>query len=136
MHNDADRSMYAQGLATFHFGTGTGSTSTVGEALAGLISGVLAAKKVPGATLPGSPWLWVVLGCAVGVMGVALRWWTIRTLGKQFTRNLQIAEDHRVVVEGPYRRIRHPSYSGAILMFAGVGLGLGNALSLVACLGV
>lgn len=102
--------------------------------LGGLISGVLAAKEVPGATLPGSPWLWVVLGCSVGVTGVALRWWAIRTLGKQFTRNLQIAEDHQLVVEGPYRRIRHPSYSGAILMLAGVGLGLGNALSLVACL--
>ncbi|MDT7577469.1 MAG: N-acetylmuramoyl-L-alanine amidase [Pseudonocardiales bacterium] len=37
LHTDADRSMYAQGLATFHFGSGTGSTSTVGEALAGLI---------------------------------------------------------------------------------------------------
>ena len=37
LHTDADRSMYAQGLATFHFGNGTGSTSTVGEALAGLI---------------------------------------------------------------------------------------------------
>ena len=102
--------------------------------LAGLIAAVLFAKEVPGATLPGSQWLWVVLGCAVGLTGVALRWWAIRTLGKQFTRNLQIAEDHRLVVEGPYRRIRHPSYSGAILMLAGVGLGLGNALSLAACL--
>ena len=37
LHTDADRSMYAQGLATFHFGNGSGSTSTVGEALAGLI---------------------------------------------------------------------------------------------------
>jgi N-acetylmuramoyl-L-alanine amidase len=37
LHTDANRSMYAQGLATFHFGNGTGSTSTVGEALAGLI---------------------------------------------------------------------------------------------------
>ena len=102
--------------------------------LAGLISAVLAAKEVPGAALPGSPWLWVVLGCVVGLMGVALRWWAIRTLGKQFTRNLQIAENHELVVGGPYRRIRHPSYSGAILMLAGVGLGLGNSLSLVACL--
>jgi len=37
LHTDADRSMYAHGLATFHFGNGTGATSTVGEALAGLI---------------------------------------------------------------------------------------------------
>jgi len=37
LHTDANLSMHAQGLATFHFGNGTGSTSTVGEALAGLI---------------------------------------------------------------------------------------------------
>jgi N-acetylmuramoyl-L-alanine amidase len=37
LHSDANRSMYAQGLATFHFGNGSGATSTVGEALAGLI---------------------------------------------------------------------------------------------------
>lgn len=37
LHTDANHSMHAQGLATFHFGNGTGSTSTVGEALAGLI---------------------------------------------------------------------------------------------------
>ncbi|MBO0876083.1 MAG: N-acetylmuramoyl-L-alanine amidase, partial [Pseudonocardia sp.] len=37
LHTDANKSMHAQGLATFHFGTGNGSTSTVGEALAGLI---------------------------------------------------------------------------------------------------
>ncbi|MBN9103212.1 MULTISPECIES: N-acetylmuramoyl-L-alanine amidase [unclassified Pseudonocardia] len=37
LHTDANHSVHAQGLATFHFGNGTGSTSTVGEALAGLI---------------------------------------------------------------------------------------------------
>jgi N-acetylmuramoyl-L-alanine amidase len=37
LHTDANRSMHAQGLATFHFGNGSGATSTVGEALAGFI---------------------------------------------------------------------------------------------------
>ncbi|MGH3589090.1 MAG: N-acetylmuramoyl-L-alanine amidase, partial [Pseudonocardia sp.] len=37
LHTDANRSMHAQGLATFHFGNGSGATSTVGEALAGYI---------------------------------------------------------------------------------------------------
>ncbi|GEL19403.1 N-acetylmuramoyl-L-alanine amidase [Pseudonocardia asaccharolytica] len=37
LHTDANRSMRAEGLATFHFGNGSGATSTVGEALAGLI---------------------------------------------------------------------------------------------------
>jgi N-acetylmuramoyl-L-alanine amidase len=37
LHTDANRSMHAHGLATFHFGNGSGATSTVGEALAGFI---------------------------------------------------------------------------------------------------
>jgi N-acetylmuramoyl-L-alanine amidase len=37
LHTDASHSMHAQGLATFHFGSGSGATSTVGEALAGFI---------------------------------------------------------------------------------------------------
>ncbi|MDQ3886364.1 MAG: N-acetylmuramoyl-L-alanine amidase [Actinomycetota bacterium] len=37
LHTDAHGSPHAQGLATFHFGTGNGITSTVGEALAGFL---------------------------------------------------------------------------------------------------
>jgi N-acetylmuramoyl-L-alanine amidase len=37
LHTDASHSLHAQGLATFHFGNGSGSTSTVGETLAGFI---------------------------------------------------------------------------------------------------
>ena len=89
--------------------------------------GVLLARVAPGAALPGPGWLWVCLGCTVGLTGVTLRWWAIRTLGAHFTRNLQIGTDHEVVARGPYRHLRHPSYTGAILMFAGVGIGLGYA---------
>ena len=102
--------------------------------LAGLVSGALFAEKVQGATLPGTQWLWVMLGFATGLAGVTLRWWAIRTLGKQFTRDLQVVANHKLVVAGPYRHLRHPSYSGAILTLTGVGLGLANALSVAACL--
>ena len=102
--------------------------------LAGLLLGIFLAKEAQGAALPGNEWIWPVLGCVVGLAGVVLRWWAIRTLGVHFTRNLQIAADHQVVTDGPYRQLRHPSYTGAILMFTGVGIGLGNALSLAACL--
>ncbi|MDQ2707416.1 MAG: N-acetylmuramoyl-L-alanine amidase [Actinomycetota bacterium] len=44
LHTDANHSMHAQGLATYHFGTGDGVTSTVGEALAGLIHRELLAR--------------------------------------------------------------------------------------------
>ena len=101
--------------------------------IAGLVLGVLLAKQVPAAALPGNEWLWPVLGCGVGLIGIALRWWAIRTLGAHFTRNVQVVADQQLVVDGPYRYLRHPSYTGAILMYAGVGIGLGNVLSLATC---
>jgi protein-S-isoprenylcysteine O-methyltransferase len=101
--------------------------------LAGLVLGVLLAKRFPGAALPGPAWLWPFAGCAVGIAGVGLRWWAIRTLGRLFTRELQVDADHHVVTAGPYRRVRHPSYTGAIVAFAGVGIGLGNVIAVAVC---
>jgi protein-S-isoprenylcysteine O-methyltransferase len=99
----------------------------------GIGSGNRLREEVPWGRTPRAEWLWPVLGCAVGLAGVTLRWQAIRTLGVHFTRDLRIGADHQLVSGGPYRRVRHPSYTGAILVFAGVGIGLGNSLSLVAC---
>jgi len=44
--------------------------------------------------------------------------------------DVAIAADHRVIDTGPYRHIRHPSYAGALLAFAGYGICLGNWASL------
>ncbi|MFD8492017.1 N-acetylmuramoyl-L-alanine amidase [Amycolatopsis sp. NPDC059657] len=44
LHSDGNRSPKAQGVASFHFGTGNGTTSTVGELLAGFIQRELAAR--------------------------------------------------------------------------------------------
>jgi protein-S-isoprenylcysteine O-methyltransferase Ste14 len=103
--------------------------------IAGLILGVVLAKNVSAVNLPGR-WLWPALGCGLAVAGVALRLWAIHTLGAMFTRYVQVSDDHRVVTDGPYRYVRHPSYTGALLMFAGVGIGLGNALSIALVLGL
>jgi protein-S-isoprenylcysteine O-methyltransferase Ste14 len=70
------------------------------------------------------------LGASLTVGGTLFRQWAIRTLGAYFTRSVRVSADQRVVQGGPYRRVRHPSYAGAILAAAGVGLALGNALSL------
>jgi protein-S-isoprenylcysteine O-methyltransferase len=63
--------------------------------------------------------------------GMALRWWSIIHLGRFFTVNVAIAQDHRVVDDGPYKLLRHPSYTGALLNFCGGGLMLGNWLSIL-----
>ena len=45
--------------------------------------------------------------------------------------NVAIAADHRLIDTGPYRYVRHPSYTGALLAFLGLGLCMGNWVSLL-----
>jgi protein-S-isoprenylcysteine O-methyltransferase len=63
--------------------------------------------------------------------GLALRWTSVMFLGRYFTVNVTVMYDHRVVDTGPYRYVRHPSYSGLLLAFLGLGLYYNNWLSLV-----
>ena len=53
------------------------------------------------------------------------------SLGKYFTVVVRTSEDQPVVDRGPYRVLRHPSYTGLLLAFTGAGLMVGNWLSLV-----
>jgi protein-S-isoprenylcysteine O-methyltransferase Ste14 len=69
------------------------------------------------------------LGAILAVGGTLFRQWAIRTLGQYFTRSVRVSSDQAVVQEGPYRWVRHPSYTGGMLAAAGVGLALGNAVS-------
>ena len=70
-------------------------------------------------------------GIFLMLAGVAFRWYSIRVLGKYFTRQVTIQPGQTVVEAGPYRWIRHPSYSGALLTILGVGVAFSNWLSLV-----
>ncbi len=70
-------------------------------------------------------------GIALFVAGLALRWYSIVYLGRFFTVDVAIASDHRVIDTGPYRYIRHPSYTGALMVFVGLGFCLCNWASLV-----
>ena len=79
-------------------------------------------------------WGAVVVGLGVFASGVALRGWSIRTLGRHFTWELGIRNEHVLVTGGPYRVLRHPSYTGAMLLFAGTQVLLGSALGLALAL--
>jgi protein-S-isoprenylcysteine O-methyltransferase Ste14 len=47
-------------------------------------------------------------------------------LGRFFTVNVAIAANHRLIDTGPYRFVRHPSYTGALMAFLGLALCLAN----------
>ena len=53
---------------------------------------------------------------AVG-LGLVLRTWAVRTLGRLFTMHIDIQKGHVLVCEGPFRLVRHPSYLGALITY-------------------
>jgi len=63
----------------------------------------------------------ICLGGFFLATGLALRIWAIRHLGKFFTVDVGIQQGHTVIQDGPYRFVRHPSYSGSLLALVGVG---------------
>lgn len=56
------------------------------------------------------------------ILGVLIRQYDIAVLGRFFSLTVRVAEDHRVVDKGPCPLVRHPSYTGVMLIFIGLGL--------------
>ena len=82
------------------------------------------------ATVP-SPAGFYIFGFLLFLFGLALRWFSIGYLGRHFTGNVAVNPEQKVVDSGPYRYIRHPSYTGALLAFIGFGCCLQNWLSIL-----
>jgi protein-S-isoprenylcysteine O-methyltransferase len=82
--------------------------------------------------IPASPALVVGHGAALAWSGIAFRLWAVRTLGRYFRVTVTTQDDHRLIDTGPYRRLSNPSYTGALATLAGLGLAIGNWLSLAA----
>ena len=72
------------------------------------------------------------ISLAVIWAGIGLRWWCFRTLGRYFTYTVMTSADQPVISTGPYHLLRHPSYTGLLLILGGIGLSYGNWLSLAA----
>jgi len=71
---------------------------------------------------------WVGIGLILA--GIAIRASAIATLRRFFTVQVTIQESHELIDRGLYRIIRHPSYTGALVSFVGLGFAFGNWLSL------
>ncbi|KAJ7196936.1 hypothetical protein GGX14DRAFT_700396 [Mycena pura] len=62
----------------------------------------------------------LAFGSILVVAGAFLRIQCYRALGKHFTFETSIARDHKLVTSGPYRYMRHPSYTGAAIVYLGL----------------
>src|SRR5437773_6337007 len=75
-------------------------------------------------------------GILLMLLGVLVRQWAIAVLGRFFSLTVRVAEDHRVVVRGPYRLVRHPSYTGVLITFIGLALAVQSWAALLVLLTV
>ncbi len=72
-----------------------------------------------------------IFGFLLFLAGLILRWYAIGYLGRYFTVDVSISTEHKLIDSGPYRHIRHPTYTGALLAFLGLGFCFGNWLSIL-----
>jgi protein-S-isoprenylcysteine O-methyltransferase Ste14 len=78
-------------------------------------------------------------GIALMIGGILLRQWSIAILGRYFSMLVSVQKEQSIVKRGPYRFIRHPSYTGALLTLIGIGLAVqswGAMLVLVLIFGI
>lgn len=64
------------------------------------------------------------LGIVVMLTGIIIRQWSMAILGCYFSGVIGTQEGQKVVESGPYHLIRHPSYTGALVIEVGIGLAL------------
>ncbi|AIY06855.1 isoprenylcysteine carboxyl methyltransferase [Planococcus sp. PAMC 21323] len=73
------------------------------------------------------------VGQVVGIIflatGVFLRFWGIIHLKSQFTRYVTVREGDKIVSTGPYRKLRHPLYTGLFLITLGMALFFGSLVA-------
>ena len=68
------------------------------------------------------PWRPVIAGFTVIILGgaLALRWWTLATLGDRWTTRVLVVPGEELVSSGPYRWLRHPNYLVVVMEIAAI----------------
>jgi len=70
-------------------------------------------------------------GIFLMILGIFIRQWSIRELGVFFSVQVGIQKGQKVVKKGPYKLIRHPSYTGLLLTLIGIGLALQSLVAVI-----
>jgi protein-S-isoprenylcysteine O-methyltransferase Ste14 len=67
-----------------------------------------------------------IVSLAMTAAGLGIAVWARWRLGRNWSGNVTVKEDHTLVRSGPYRIVRHPIYSGLLLAVAGTALAIGQ----------
>ncbi len=76
------------------------------------------------------------IGLLIFILGIVIRWVSILQLKKEFTVDVAIHADHQLKTDGFYTYVRHPSYSGLLLICLGLSIAMNSLLSILGILPV
>ncbi len=68
----------------------------------------------------------VQLGAALTFVGLAFAVWARIWIAGNWSSDVTLKHDHELIVDGPYRWVRHPIYTGILIALAGTGLAVGE----------
>jgi protein-S-isoprenylcysteine O-methyltransferase Ste14 len=71
------------------------------------------------------------IGVVLFGLGIGLVFWSGAALGKLYSGDVTLQEDHHLVTDGPYRWVRHPRYAGGILIGFGLSLTFNSWIGLL-----
>lgn len=74
------------------------------------------------------------LGFLLFILGLGLFIWARRVMRDQYSGHIQISVDQFLVKNGPYHYVRHPAYSGYLLMAFGIGIGYSSLVGVTSVL--
>ena len=92
----------------------------------GLVLAFVLVKNVPALRVGADTWATLLLGVAIACLGTLARAWSILTLGTFFRRDVMVQTGQAVIRKGPYRLLRHPSYTGTLVNTFGLALAFGS----------
>ena len=67
-----------------------------------------------------------IIGAAICLAGLLVTIWARRTLAGNWSSDVTFKQGHELVKAGPYRFVRHPIYTGLLLMCLGSALDIGR----------
>jgi len=119
----------ATGVAKQDFGS---RFAVIGSVWATVAAGIGLAFWFPDAAITSGRTALFVFGTILMLAGMALRWYSIQALGASFTVDVATRPGQEVMQSGPYRWVRHPSYTGGLVTLLGILLCCLNLASLAA----
>jgi len=72
-----------------------------------------------------------IIGLILVVAGLVVRWNAILKLKESFTVDVSAKKDQKIIQDGVYKFVRHPSYSGSMLSFFGLSLMFTNVFTIL-----